>query len=183
VTRFLGGTLRGIVSHVIAALGILSNYNGVAVSRDGSTLLVSDFNGGSHAIHEFGMAGRATSPRRPRDQAAAPGRSPPTAAAVALLPQSAIIAQLDSDVLRCPVDAANQQSQQNHAVFLEHIRTQLEPFGFVRRNYGGLSMGTPVGQTASGRCDGETADGVEGVERRNQCSKARAARPHDTFPV
>ncbi len=27
--------------------------NGVAVSRDGSTLLVSDYNGGSHAIHEF----------------------------------------------------------------------------------------------------------------------------------
>ncbi len=27
--------------------------NGVAVSRDGSTLLVSDYGGGSHAIHEF----------------------------------------------------------------------------------------------------------------------------------
>ncbi len=30
-----------------------SYSNGVAVSRDGSTLLVSDCNGGSHAIHEF----------------------------------------------------------------------------------------------------------------------------------
>ncbi len=30
--------------------------NGIAVSRDGSTLLVSDGDGGSHAIHEFRMA-------------------------------------------------------------------------------------------------------------------------------
>ncbi len=30
--------------------------NGVAVSRDGSTLLVSDYDGGSHAIHEFRVA-------------------------------------------------------------------------------------------------------------------------------
>ncbi len=30
--------------------------NGVAVSRDGSTLLVADENGGSHAIHEFRVA-------------------------------------------------------------------------------------------------------------------------------
>ncbi len=33
-----------------------STSNGVAVSRDGSTLLVSDFTGGSHAIHEFRVA-------------------------------------------------------------------------------------------------------------------------------
>jgi sugar lactone lactonase YvrE len=32
---------------------VVSVSNGVAVSRDGSTLLVSDCDGGSHAIHEF----------------------------------------------------------------------------------------------------------------------------------
>jgi hypothetical protein len=33
--------------------GVKSVDNGVAVTRDGSTLLVSDGAGGSHAIHEF----------------------------------------------------------------------------------------------------------------------------------
>jgi tripartite motif-containing protein 71 len=32
---------------------VKSDANGVAVTRDGSTLLVSDYDGGSHAIHEF----------------------------------------------------------------------------------------------------------------------------------
>jgi tripartite motif-containing protein 71 len=35
---------------------VKSASNGVAVSRDGSTLLVSDYTGGSHAIHEFRVA-------------------------------------------------------------------------------------------------------------------------------
>ncbi len=53
VTRFLGGGIRGVASHVIATAGVRSWSNGVAVSRDGSTLLVSDYTGGSDAIHAF----------------------------------------------------------------------------------------------------------------------------------
>jgi DNA-binding beta-propeller fold protein YncE len=57
VTRFLGrGVLRGVVSRVIATPRVMSSSNGVAVSRDGSTLLVSNLDGGSHAIHAFGVA-------------------------------------------------------------------------------------------------------------------------------
>ncbi len=55
VTRFVGGSLRGVVSRVIATPGVWSGSNGVAVSRDGRTLLVSDKSGGSHAIHEYGV--------------------------------------------------------------------------------------------------------------------------------
>jgi tripartite motif-containing protein 2/3/tripartite motif-containing protein 71 len=52
VTRFLGGGCRGVVSRVIATPGVKSWSNGVAVSRDGSTLLVADSAiGGSHTIH------------------------------------------------------------------------------------------------------------------------------------
>jgi DNA-binding beta-propeller fold protein YncE len=53
VTRFLGGSLRGVLSRVIDTPGVKSNSNGVAVSRDGCTLLVSDAHGGSHGIHEL----------------------------------------------------------------------------------------------------------------------------------
>ncbi len=53
VTRFLGGGCRGVVSRVIDTPGVKSFNNGVAVSRDGSTLLVSDWDGGSNAIHVF----------------------------------------------------------------------------------------------------------------------------------
>jgi DNA-binding beta-propeller fold protein YncE len=54
VTLFLGGGLRGVVSRVIDTPGVQSWSNGVAVSRDGSTLLVSDTaDSGSHAIHAF----------------------------------------------------------------------------------------------------------------------------------
>jgi DNA-binding beta-propeller fold protein YncE len=53
VTRFLGGGLRGIVSRVIATPGVRAGGSCMAVSRDGSTVLVSDTGGGSHAIHEF----------------------------------------------------------------------------------------------------------------------------------
>jgi sugar lactone lactonase YvrE len=53
VTRFLGGGLRGEESRVIATPGVHSSCNGMAVSRDGSTLLVSDTGGRSHAIHEY----------------------------------------------------------------------------------------------------------------------------------
>jgi DNA-binding beta-propeller fold protein YncE len=53
VTRFLGGSLRGVVSRVIDTPGVEST--GVAVSVDGTTLLVSDggYLGSSHDIHEL----------------------------------------------------------------------------------------------------------------------------------
>jgi DNA-binding beta-propeller fold protein YncE len=53
VTRFLGGSLRGVASRVMDTPGVKSFNNGVAVSRDGCTLLVSDLTGGSNAIHEY----------------------------------------------------------------------------------------------------------------------------------
>jgi DNA-binding beta-propeller fold protein YncE len=53
VTRFLGGGVRGEQSRVIDTPGVESICSGVAVSRDGSTLLLSDGSGGSHAIHEY----------------------------------------------------------------------------------------------------------------------------------
>jgi DNA-binding beta-propeller fold protein YncE len=53
VTRFLSGSLRGVVSRVIDTPDVMSASNGIAVSRDGHTLLVSDYLGDSHAIHEF----------------------------------------------------------------------------------------------------------------------------------
>ncbi len=56
VTRFLGGGCRGVVSRVIDTPVVKSLNNGVAVSRDGCTLLVSDSHSGSHAIHVFGVA-------------------------------------------------------------------------------------------------------------------------------
>jgi sugar lactone lactonase YvrE len=56
VTRFLGGGCHGVASRVIAMPGVQSWNNGVAVSRDGSTLLVSDYGGGSHAVHAFRVA-------------------------------------------------------------------------------------------------------------------------------
>ncbi len=58
VTRFLrGGGLRGVVSRVIDTPGVHSYMNGIAVTRDGGTLLVSaDNTGVSRAIHEFSVA-------------------------------------------------------------------------------------------------------------------------------
>ncbi len=56
MTRFLGGGLRGVASRVIAMRGVKSYCNGVAMSRDGSTLLVSDHSGVTRAIHEFVVA-------------------------------------------------------------------------------------------------------------------------------
>jgi DNA-binding beta-propeller fold protein YncE len=53
VTRFLGG-LRGVVSRVVATPDVVSDSNGVAVSRDGCMLLVSDGAlDASHAIHVY----------------------------------------------------------------------------------------------------------------------------------
>ncbi len=53
----LADDFRGEESRVIPTPGVKSSSNGVAVSRDGSTLLVSDFfDGGSHAIREFRVA-------------------------------------------------------------------------------------------------------------------------------
>ncbi len=54
VTRFLGGSLRSVVSRVIDTPGVVSHGNGVAVSRDGRPLLVvSDSADCSYAIHEL----------------------------------------------------------------------------------------------------------------------------------
>ncbi len=47
---------RGVSSRIIATPGVKSDSNGVAVSRDGSTLFVSDYAGGSHAIHAVRVA-------------------------------------------------------------------------------------------------------------------------------
>jgi DNA-binding beta-propeller fold protein YncE len=47
---------RGEESRVIDTPGVLADCNGIAVSVDGSTLLVSDYNGGSHAIHVYRVA-------------------------------------------------------------------------------------------------------------------------------
>jgi DNA-binding beta-propeller fold protein YncE len=57
VTRFLGGTMVLGVSHAIET-GLVAGGNGVAVSRDGSTLLFADgaYVMGSHAIHVFSVA-------------------------------------------------------------------------------------------------------------------------------
>jgi DNA-binding beta-propeller fold protein YncE len=57
VTRFLGGSVRGVVSRVIDMPGVKSLHNGVAVSRDGTTLLVSDSGfGGSYSVHVASVA-------------------------------------------------------------------------------------------------------------------------------
>jgi DNA-binding beta-propeller fold protein YncE len=56
VTRFLGSGLHGVTSRVIRTPGVKASVNGVAVSRDGATLLLSDWHGGSDAIHEFSVA-------------------------------------------------------------------------------------------------------------------------------
>jgi DNA-binding beta-propeller fold protein YncE len=56
VARFLGGSLRGVVSRVIDTAGVQSSCDGVAVSRDGCTLILSDYSGFSHAIHVFNTA-------------------------------------------------------------------------------------------------------------------------------
>jgi DNA-binding beta-propeller fold protein YncE len=53
VTLFLDGGLRGVESRVIDTPGVKSYSNGVAVSRDGSTLLATDYWGLSHLMHEF----------------------------------------------------------------------------------------------------------------------------------
>jgi hypothetical protein len=60
VTRFLGGGFRGVVSRVVTTPGVKSFCNGVAVSVDGSALLVCDgatrmHSAPSHAIHEFSL--------------------------------------------------------------------------------------------------------------------------------
>jgi DNA-binding beta-propeller fold protein YncE len=53
VTRFLGGSLRGVVSRVIDTHGMTPSCNGVAVSVDGCTLLVGSGLWKSNTIHEF----------------------------------------------------------------------------------------------------------------------------------
>jgi hypothetical protein len=55
VTRFLGGSLRGVVSRVIDTSDVLSGCSGVAVAFDGATLLLSEchYPFGPHAVHEL----------------------------------------------------------------------------------------------------------------------------------
>jgi hypothetical protein len=53
VVRFVGG-FRARELRVIQTPGVKSFCNGIAVSRDGSTLLVSDVD--SHGVHVFGVA-------------------------------------------------------------------------------------------------------------------------------
>ncbi len=56
VTRFLGGgCCRGVVSRVIDTPVAKSECNGIAVSVDGSTLLVTDWHGRSQGIHEISV--------------------------------------------------------------------------------------------------------------------------------
>jgi hypothetical protein len=56
VTRFLGGSLRGVESRVIHTPGVTSWGNGIAVSVDGSTLLLSHSGrSGCHGIHELSL--------------------------------------------------------------------------------------------------------------------------------
>jgi DNA-binding beta-propeller fold protein YncE len=56
VTRFLGGSSRGVMSRVINMPWVKPWCNGISVSGDGCTLLVSDgVPSGSHAIHEFSI--------------------------------------------------------------------------------------------------------------------------------
>ncbi len=57
VTRFLGGSIRGMQTRFTIMTALQPSTNGVAVRRDGSTVLVSDYIGGSHAIHEFSADG------------------------------------------------------------------------------------------------------------------------------
>jgi hypothetical protein len=57
VTRFLGGSVQGVVSGVINVREA-SYCNGIAVSGDGSTLLVSDSNKrGSLGVYDLSVAG------------------------------------------------------------------------------------------------------------------------------
>jgi DNA-binding beta-propeller fold protein YncE len=56
VTRFLGGSLRGMASRIIDTPGVASWSNGIALSVDGATLLVSDSEGDSGIIRGFSVA-------------------------------------------------------------------------------------------------------------------------------
>jgi DNA-binding beta-propeller fold protein YncE len=56
VTRFLGGGLRDTISHVVVTPHVRSVDNGVVVSVDGATVLVSNCALAWHAIHEFNIA-------------------------------------------------------------------------------------------------------------------------------
>jgi DNA-binding beta-propeller fold protein YncE len=64
VALFLGVGLRGNESRIVATRGVRSWSNGVAVSGDGSTLLVTNSDGDTLAAYQLNMAG--TSRRRCR---------------------------------------------------------------------------------------------------------------------
>jgi hypothetical protein len=49
----LADGFQGEETRVIATPGVQPGSGGMAVSRDGSTLLVSDYAGGSQSIHEY----------------------------------------------------------------------------------------------------------------------------------
>jgi DNA-binding beta-propeller fold protein YncE len=56
VTRFLGGGLRGVESGVIAATAVTHSFtNGVAVSHDGRSVLLSAAHGDGNSVVEVGL--------------------------------------------------------------------------------------------------------------------------------
>jgi DNA-binding beta-propeller fold protein YncE len=58
VTRFLGGSVRGVARPRVDAAtpGVTTYSNAIAVSGDGATVLVSNWNPvGSHGVHEFSV--------------------------------------------------------------------------------------------------------------------------------
>jgi DNA-binding beta-propeller fold protein YncE len=55
VARYLGRGLRGVVRRSIATPSVTTWCNGVAVSRDGTTLFVSDSWNCSHSVSAFGI--------------------------------------------------------------------------------------------------------------------------------
>jgi hypothetical protein len=59
VTRFLGGSLRGVVSRVIHTPVVASFCNGIALTVDGCTLLVADGTWRSHAIYAISSRPRS----------------------------------------------------------------------------------------------------------------------------
>jgi hypothetical protein len=59
VALFLMPSFRGKQTHAFPTPGVRSRCNGVALTRDGSMLLVSDNDGGSHGVHVFNVCSGA----------------------------------------------------------------------------------------------------------------------------
>ncbi len=56
ITLFLGGLCRGVVARVLHTPNVKSYSGGVAVTRDGTTLLVSDYSGRTNSVLELSVA-------------------------------------------------------------------------------------------------------------------------------